>query len=127
MKKTTEKLIGEMTYISETDSPLETVRLGKVTQLTPKAIAELAGIDPKLPATEMSADKFFERLTRTEKWHGAIERKAATDYKTLRKALESELTELKVFRFGTIQIDIYIIGIDELGRLAGVKTKAVET
>ena len=45
----------------------------------------------------------------------------------LQKLLEENLRELKVFRIGRIQLDIFVVGIDKSGSLIGVSTKAVET
>jgi hypothetical protein len=41
--------------------------------------------------------------------------------------LEENLADLTVFRIGSIRIDIYVVGLDADGNLAGIKTKAVET
>jgi hypothetical protein len=41
--------------------------------------------------------------------------------------LKENLRDLKVYRIGRIEIDIYVIGIDSQNNLMGIKTKAVET
>jgi hypothetical protein len=45
----------------------------------------------------------------------------------LQKLLEENLEDLIVLRTGRIQIDIYVVGLDAAGNLAGIQTKAVET
>ncbi len=40
---------------------------------------------------------------------------------------EKNLRNLKVFKVGKIQLDIYVVGLDAENRLLGIKTKAVET
>jgi hypothetical protein len=32
-----------------------------------------------------------------------------------------------VFKVGRVELDIYVVGLDENGNLMGIKTKAVET
>ncbi len=41
--------------------------------------------------------------------------------------LEANLRDLRVFKIGEIQIDIYVVGLDVENNLTGIQTKAVET
>jgi hypothetical protein len=41
--------------------------------------------------------------------------------------LEGNLRDLRVFKVGRIELDIYVVGINSEGILMGIKTKAVET
>ena len=45
----------------------------------------------------------------------------------LKTALESQLTDLKVYRFGEIEISTFIVGRTRTGELAGLLTGVVET
>ena len=45
----------------------------------------------------------------------------------LKTALESQLTDLKVYRFGEIEISTFIVGRTKTGELAGLLTGVVET
>ena len=45
----------------------------------------------------------------------------------LKAVLESQLTDLKVYRFGTISISTFIVGRTSTGELAGLLTGQVET
>ncbi len=40
---------------------------------------------------------------------------------------EKNLRDLKVFKIGKIQIDVYVVGLDAEDNLLGIETKAVET
>jgi hypothetical protein len=79
------------------------------------------------PAEVRDFHEFFERLTRDRDWFGDAERARAKKFLELQKLLEENLVDLKVFRFGRIRIDIYIVGLDTDGNLSGVSTFAVET
>ena len=37
------------------------------------------------------------------------------------------MKDLKVFKVGQIELDIYVVGLDSQGVLTGITTKAVET
>jgi hypothetical protein len=58
---------------------------------------------------------------------GGPERTPTRPVHYLRQFLEQNLTDLKVFRIGRIRLDVYVVGLDSEGNLAGVKTVAVET
>ena len=49
------------------------------------------------------------------------------EFQALRTALEKLLSAITVYRFGTTKPVYYIVGTDLEGRLAGLKTTAVET
>ena len=76
---------------------------------------------------EVAFDNFFDRLTKEKDWFGPTEKDRAEQFAKLREVLETNLEKLRVIRVGKVQIDIYVVGLDANGRLAGVKTKAVET
>jgi hypothetical protein len=111
-------------YISETDAPIEPFFAGKTKRVTAEALQK-TGVEA--PIEEASFDQFFERLTRKREWHGEAEKRSVRKFAKLEKLLKENLHDLKVFRFGRVRIDIYVVGIDAEGNLAGVKTKAVET
>jgi hypothetical protein len=43
------------------------------------------------------------------------------------KTLHDNLSDLKVYRLGTIDIDVYLVGRANEGNYAGLYTKVVET
>lgn len=76
---------------------------------------------------EITLDKFFYRPTKIEDWFGDEEIETAQKFSALQKLIESSLQNIKVFRVGEIQIDVYIVGVDAEGNFAGLKTTAIET
>jgi hypothetical protein len=70
---------------------------------------------------------FFGPLTEVEDWHEAEEKAVVKKYQGLQKTLQQQLNDLKVFKIGQVNIDIYLVGHTAEGDLAGVKTKSVET
>ena len=116
-----EKSTAGLTYISETDAPIEPYSAGKADAVKVEHITTTA------PHQEMSASDFFARLTLDRDWYGAKEKATAQRFADLQKLLEENLRDLKVFKVGRVQIDIYVVGLDADGNLNGIKTKAVET
>jgi hypothetical protein len=48
-------------------------------------------------------------------------------YEALQALLEAELSDLRFFRVGRVQVRCYAVGRDEAGNLVGLETVAVET
>ena len=115
-----------LVFISETDAEIEPFTAEKVAAHSLSSYLgalQIANEDLE----EVSFENFFERLTSERDWHLELDKKRTRQFSRLRGVLKKELKDLRVIRVGRIRIDIYIAGIDENGRLAGVKTKAIET
>lgn len=114
-------------YPSETDAPVEPIFGGEAKEVSTTTIAGLADSIPSAFIEEVEFEKFFEKLTTEREWYVAEQRKNAKGFAKLQRLLKSEMKSVRVFRIGKIRIDIYVVGIDSEGNLAGVKTFAVET
>jgi hypothetical protein len=64
------------------------------------------------------AAEFFREMGRTGQ---------AGQYRKLRRALESALEGVRVFRAGSVKVDVYVIGKTRSGDWAGLHTTSVET
>ncbi len=114
-------------YISETDAEVVPFETGEVSDLTVAEILKLSGSTDDKPVEIISPEAFFEPLVKMRAWYGEREKERATGYAKLFTVLKQELSGLKVFRIGSIQIAIYVVGIDREGKVTGVTTHAVET
>ena len=94
-------------YPSESDAPFELVRFGA-----------LDDIITNRPFKEQTLDQFFAELLTSDD---------ADRYRALRQTLESRLTNLKVLRIGSIQVEVYIVGQTTTGAWAGLRTTSIET
>lgn len=91
------------------------------------AMQEALGSKTDRPIEEINFEDFFGKLESVRDWYGPEEKRNARGYARLRKVLAKNLASLRVFRAGTVRIDIFIIGKDGQGRIAGIRTHAVET
>lgn len=114
-------------YISETDAEILPFNGGEAKSVTAAEILRQTARAADGPVEEIDPSAFFERLTTIKDWFGEPEKARAARFAVLFTELKSGLTDLHVFRIGQIRIDIYIVGLDADGRLAGVQTMAVET
>lgn len=122
-----ERACEGLIYISETDAPVLPFVGDPSDVLTAKLILQQTGVRADTQIEERDFDEFFVRLTTLKDWYGEKEIDRTKKFLELKKLLEENLRDLKVFRIGSIRIDIVVAGRDKDGNLAGVTTKAVET
>lgn len=113
-----------LTYISETDAPVEAFSGGHADTVDITSLIENRG---SVKCEKLSAKKFFDRLTTVSDWFGPEQIETARRFSEVEKILEENLRDLAAFKMGHIQIDIYVVGLDADNNLIGIKTKAVET
>lgn len=122
------KAVKGLQYPSETDAPFQPFLWPKPgTSITKPLVLARANKPKNAPVEKMSVAEFFEPLTKPRDWHRASEKADLKKFLNLQKVLEENLTETAVFRIGTTQIDIYVVGKTPTGDWAGVSTQAVET
>jgi hypothetical protein len=109
-----ERAADGLLYESESDYPFTPFiwenRGGE--ELSIERLLELTGQDRNRPVEIIKLDDLFRDEER---------------YRGLVQVLRKNLRDIKVYRVGRINIDIYIIGKDSKGNFAGVATKAIET
>jgi predicted nucleic acid-binding Zn-ribbon protein len=80
----------------------------------------MIGEGPDTPLRESFPEKFFEELS-----GGNEEREGQV--KALRKEFMDNLENLRLYRAGEIEIEIYLLGMDDSGNVCGLQTLSVET
>ena len=75
----------------------------------------------------MSVDEFFAIATAEEDWDDEEERETVQRFQNLVSTLKQNLSQLQVYRVGSVNIDAYIVGVTPDGDYAGLATKLVET
>ena len=114
-------------YTSETDAEISAFKGNETASVTKEVLLAQTGGDPNSAVEERKFEEFFRPLTELQNWYGDEERQTAQKFSKLRDLLESELRDLKVFKIGQIEKDIYAVGLDSKNILTGIKTNAVET
>ncbi|MCA1568683.1 MAG: nuclease A inhibitor family protein [Acidobacteria bacterium] len=123
LKEATEGLL----YMSESDYPVEVVRWDGSEQLSPDYLRKVAGADSSAAVEESTMEELFRVPAGKQEWKGEAQLVEAQRYQRLRKLLEENLTGIKVYRVGEINIGVYVLGKSAEGNWLGVSTRAVET
>ncbi|MCA1568143.1 MAG: nuclease A inhibitor family protein [Acidobacteria bacterium] len=132
--KTDEELFGalkeatrDLLYMSESDYPVEVIRLDGSEQLSPDYLRKAAGADSSAAVEESNLDEFFRIPAGEQEWKGEEQLVEGRKYQRLRQLLEDTLTGIKVYRVGEINIGVYVAGMSAEGHWLGISTRVVET
>lgn len=114
-------------YISETDAEITPFAGSLAESVSKEEILRQTKNAFDTPIEERNFAEIFKRLTKIQDWYGEEETAAAAKFAALKELLEKNLKDLKVFKIGTVELDVYFVGLNAEGVLMGIKTKAVET
>lgn len=94
--------------------------------LTPARLLEYAGHAPETPVVVVGLREFFRHVAQHQPWHDSAQAAQVRQFRRLVKVLEANLTDIRVYRVGSVHIDVYIVG--KAGRdLVGLATVLIET
>ena len=116
-------------WISESEHPFEAFCWPSQTieSLTDQSLLTLTHHSAGTIVKTVGLDSFFEFVTQPQDWHGDEETETVKKYQQLVDTLKQHLSDLKVYRVGEIELDIYVVGQTSDKNLAGLATKAIET
>jgi hypothetical protein len=98
--------------MSESDYPFETIRWDGKVSITPEYLRNISGSPEGSPVQEIDVDKFFNVSGR---------------FRDLTSLLKNSLSNLRVYKVGTINIPVYIVGRSAEGNWLGLSTRVVQT
>ena len=127
LMKRLEQACDGLIYISEIDAVIVPFAGSESDRVDSDTARRYAGKEAAAPIEERDFEEFFKRVTTVREWHGDTEIEKAKKFQVLYELLKEDLSQIKVLRVGRIRLDIFVMGLDKYGRLAGVKTQAVET
>jgi Nuclease A inhibitor-like protein len=111
---------------SETDAPFEPLVWGPDAP-TPESLRAHSGRSADAPVLVGDLAELLAGLVRAEPWHTPGQRSRAARFADLQILLATHLTDLQVYRVGTVEIAIYLIGRDTSGSYLGLRTSVVRT
>ncbi|HEX8117647.1 MAG TPA: nuclease A inhibitor family protein [Pyrinomonadaceae bacterium] len=124
-----EKLRGAtrgLTFMSESDYPFEVFKWGDA-EPTEEFLRKQAGAAADAPVETKTVADFFRVAASEPEWKKGEQLAEARRFQALRKLLEENLKDLKVYRVGSINIPVYVAGRAPSGNWLGVSTRVVET
>jgi hypothetical protein len=113
-------------FISESDFPFEAIHLAPRSSIETELL-QLVNKPAGTVVEKTTLDYFFRNMTRIDPNASSQQQSTARRFKQLHEILKTKLTDVQVWRIGTIQIDAFIIGRLSDGSYAGLRTKLIET
>lgn len=98
--------------LSESDYPFETICWNGEKQITPEHLRRVSGSPPDCEIEETSLGPFFQNSAGLQSAVGV---------------LRDNLSEVKVYKVGLINIPVYIVGRSPEGNWLGLSTRVVQT
>lgn len=122
-------LLTDLLYPSESDEPIDVVTcyLKQPEPLIVTQIKEWLLLPPSVYVAETPEADFWEPVVTQQDWYGDEEKARTDKFGQLKEAIEHTLTVRQIFRVGDTEIDVYLLGLQENGERAGIKTKVVQT
>jgi Nuclease A inhibitor-like protein len=118
----------DLYWSSEADYPFEIVTWDNGIEMTPTALFDRSTEDLDLDAiVSSSLTDLFAPLLTVEDWYEEAELVNVDRYRQLLKTIETDLSDIKVFRIGEVEVTIYIVGKTADGDPIGLRTRSVET
>jgi hypothetical protein len=116
-------------FVSETDAPFSPVDAPRMpfAALDDAAVRTLAGRPASDPVETIRVDELFRNAVQEQPWHTPAEIVNVKRYQELVALLHATLPDAKVYRVGTVAIDVLILGTGPGGGALGLATKVVET
>lgn len=103
-------------YPSETDAPFDVFRW-KATGRDPARDVVAHAAKPR-EIEEVPVAAFFDELNESEN---------AERFSALRRVMESTLAGLKVYRIGSVEVEVFVVGKARSGDWVGLHTISIET
>ncbi len=122
-----EQAVDGLLYPSESDAPLTVFVWRQPVPFSAEALLACTGHDSTTPVKTTDLDSFFRPVTTSRAWHGTEEQERTRRFTALHELLEAELSDIQVYKVGSIRIDVYIVGYDADGNILGLTTNVVET
>lgn len=118
-----------LTFPSESDYPFEFVERSSTGSgpITVDAFRAAFSVPAAQTIEVRSLEQVFSWIATERPDMTDEERALARRYAALRDALSAQLQDVQVFRYGTIQVQVYLVGRTRCGAISGLKTVSIET
>src|SRR5687767_5738680 len=105
-----------LTVVSETDAELEPFLWDHEGELDEETVVEMSGQEEGTAIEETTVDRFFKEISGGEK----------KKFADLAKVLKDNLSDIRVYKLGEVEKEVFIVGTTRDGKWVGLKTQVVE-
>lgn len=117
----------DLLFPSESDYPFEVFLWEGQAPLTPEKLFKQTGHPQDTLVEVVNLKELFRAATHEQDWYAPEEKETVARFQKLVETTETTLHDIKGYRVGTVEIDVYIVGTANGRDLVGLSTKVVET
>ena len=121
------KATDGLLFSSEADYPLEPFVWNDTTPFSPDTLYILTTLPASTPVTKEDINDFFAPMLDPATGDTPEARKRRTRTRKLVRLLRQNLSDLAVYKLGTVEMPTFIVGHLADGTIAGLRTTVVET
>ena len=114
-------------FMSESDYPFDIRSWPGSEELKPEQLKADAGVPADAPVQKLNVNDFFHAATKEHEGQSDVGKELVARYKQLVRTIEENLTDTAVYKFGTINMPVFIVGKAPSGDWVGLSTRVVET
>lgn len=114
-------------FMSESEYPILVFLWSGIAPVTPEKVVQQTDHSPDTPIKVIAVDDFFRIATKEEDWHSPSEQETVKRFQNLVQVIKANLSNPQVYRLGSKEVDVYILGTTPSSDLAGLSTKIIET
>ncbi len=116
------KAVDGLLFSSEADYPLEPFVWTDTVPFSPDALYTLTTLPPSTLVTKEDINDFFAPMLHLPPEATAEARKRVTRFRSLVRLLRRSLSDLAVYKLGTVEMPTFIVGKLANGTRAGLRT-----
>ncbi len=121
------KAADGLLFSSEADYPLEPFEWTDPAPFSPDTLYKLTKLPAATPVTQVEPKDFFAPMLYLPDDPTPEARERVKRYRSLLRALRRYLSDLAVYKLGSVEMPTFIVGRLADGRVAGLRTTVVET
>jgi predicted peptidase len=125
--KQLELATADLLWFSEAEYPIQVVYWHDADNFNQNTLLQQHHYPPDIKIAMPEFHSFFAVATKQETWHNEAEQAQVVRYQTLVDLMTNNLTDIKVYLLGDIEIDAYILGKTQHMAIAGIATQIVAT
>ncbi len=121
------KAADGLLFSSEADYPLEPFVWTDTAPFSPDILYKLTTLPPSTPVTKEDINDFFAPMLDPASGDTPEARKRMTRFRKLVRLLRQYLSDLAVYKLGSVEMPTFIVGRLANGTIGGLRTTVVET
>ncbi|MGL5833584.1 MAG: nuclease A inhibitor family protein [Waterburya sp.] len=117
----------DLLWFSEAEYPIQVVYWHDAASFTQNTLLQQQQYAPETRIATQEFHDFFAVATKQETWHNEAEQAQVVKYQNLVSLMSDNLTDLKVYLLGEVEITAYILGTTSHQAIAGLTTFIIAT